>query len=40
MLERMEKSWGRCLCEAQRTILDQRLADWNGEGFSPGLPTD
>lgn len=40
MLEHFEKSWDRCLCEAKRAILDQRLALWNGNGLFPELPTD
>jgi hypothetical protein len=40
MLEHLERTWDRCLCEAKRVILDQRLADWNGEGLFPELPTD
>lgn len=40
MIESFEKSWNRCLCEAKRAILDQRLTNWNGEGIFPELPTD
>lgn len=40
MLEHLEKTWERCLCEAKRAILDQRLTKWNGEGIFPELPSD
>lgn len=40
MLEHLEKSWDRCLCEAKREILDQRLAHWNGVGLYPELPSE
>lgn len=40
MLEHLEKTWDRCLCEAKRAILNMRLADWNGKGLFPELPTD
>ena len=40
MLEHLEKSWDRCLCEAKRRLLDERLASWQKGDLYPELPTD
>lgn len=40
MLEHLEKTWDRCLCEAKRSILDERLASASQNDPFPELPTD
>jgi hypothetical protein len=40
MLEHLEKTWDRCLCEAKRRILDERLAAMKEGDLYPELPTD
>lgn len=40
MIDHLEKTWDRCLCEAKRAVLDERLASASiGDPF-PELPTD
>lgn len=40
MLDHLEKTWDRCLCEAKRSILDERLASASQSDPFPELPTD
>jgi hypothetical protein len=40
MLEHLEKTWDRCLCEAKQRLLEERLAARQEGDPYPELPTN